>query len=146
MTEEAHRPSPISRTSVDNAADRRTSERFPLLIDSRCTIGGGRTADVWLIDISRTGCQVFNYPGPFSPGAGVIVFDRHGEGVAGNVAWVSGTKAGVKFEIVLSDENFARIQERPPSAPSATEDLDPMVDQFGRVLAPLSSRAYRRAS
>lgn len=144
MADEARPARSTSRVAAGNGADRRTSERFPLLIDSRCTIGGGRTAEVWLIDISRTGCQVFNYPGPFSPGAGVIVFDRHGKGLDGNVAWVSGTKAGVKFAVRLSDENFARMQEPAVAAYSATDDLDPMVDQFGRALAPLPSRAYRR--
>lgn len=125
--------------------ERRLGDRFALTFSTRCLTEEGQISDVWLLDLSRKGCQLFCHAGAFLPGQNVVVINHAGERHSGRVAWAAEMKAGVEFHRLICSDAFAgMLAFRPDPGPKAI-DPRPMEDQFGRKLSPLPplARAYR---
>jgi len=118
--------------------------RQSLVLDAHCTSRADRSFDVFLLDISRGGCQIFTRTGLFSLGEEVFLSRNGSELQRGKVAWAEGMKSGVCFEIFLSPDTLQQLVASPSLAPRPFV-VDKLTDQFGRALAPLPalSRARR---
>ncbi|RZJ94824.1 MAG: PilZ domain-containing protein [Novosphingobium sp.] len=133
-------------TPLDDKDDeRRLSDRFALMFNTRCRTGDGPMPEVWLLDLSRKGCQLFGRQGTFRPGQNVILLNLAGAARSGRVAWTAQMKAGVEFDQVICAELLAGMLDNPSIAECERSETEPMEDQFGRKLAPLPplGRAFR---
>ncbi|RYE63074.1 MAG: PilZ domain-containing protein [Oxalobacteraceae bacterium] len=135
----------VAARLVDKDDERRLSDRFALTVNTRCRTGDGPLPEVWLLDISRKGCQLFGRQGAFRPGQDVILLNLAGAARSGRVAWTAQMKAGVEFDQVICAEVFAGMLDNPAIAEFDRSETEPMKDQFGRKLAPLPplGRAFR---
>jgi hypothetical protein len=119
-------------------AERREVTRFPLLLNAQCINHDGREVQVWLIDISQTGCQIFTGAALLTRQDAEIVLSYGDESRSGEVAWTAGMKAGVRFDLALPPLVISQLLTAKPSAPLQMEYCrDWLVDKFGRKLAPL---------
>jgi hypothetical protein len=119
-------------------AERREGTRFPLLLNARCIRRDGREMQVWLTDISRTGCQIFACAELLKRQDTVVVLSCGDESRSGEIAWAEGPKAGVRFDLALPPFTIKHLLSARPKPVRQTEYSDDRpVDQFGRKLAPL---------
>ena len=87
--------------------------RYPVWLTASCRGSMGRMSDIILSDLSTDGCGVTLAEGLLKPGQLVVVRLQSLEGLAGNVVWVRGKKAGVKFERPLYGpvlEHIVKVQ------------------------------------
>ena len=120
------------------ADERRDGARFPLLLNAQCITVDGQELQVWLTDISHTGCQIFTCAESLKGQRAVVLVGYGDDGRAGEVAWASGMKAGVRFDLALSTLALNQLLTAKPVPPCKAElECDRPVDQFGRKLAPL---------
>ena len=120
-------------TGNSTRTDRRLEARLPLVFGVKCTLDLGQDLDVFVMNISQSGCLVFAQAGLLRSEQHITLFRAGAEMRQGQVAWTSGTKAGVRFDLGISanylDQLFAAQLPKVAS--------DPFIDQFGRALAPL---------
>jgi PilZ domain len=104
----------------------RKSIRYPVFLTASCRNSMGRRSDVILSDISEDGCGITVAEGLLKAGQLVVVRLESLEALSGQVAWVRGNRAGVKFERPLYGpvvEHLVRVQltaaspQKPASAP-----------------------------
>jgi hypothetical protein len=127
-----------------DSADRRERDRLPALVPITCVVCYDQTPNVWLIDISQTGCRLFARAGVFRDGEEVFIVRPDGERHRGEIAWVSGQNAGVQFDFVLPQLAFKRLLTASGTVDRPTRDVERLVDQFGRKVAPLEPLARPR--
>jgi hypothetical protein len=127
--------------------DRRDGTRFPLLLTAQCIKRDGKEMQVWLTDISHTGCQIFACAESLTRQESVVVVSYGDECRSGSVAWTEGMKAGVRFDLALPALTIKQLlTAKPSSSRPAERDFDRPVDQFGRKLAPLPRLGRGRRS
>ena len=126
--------------------DRRREGRQRLLTEVRCRLAPGQSPEVWLTEISVTGCQILVREGLIAQDQSVVIKPTGIEGLPGRVKWLLGEAAGIEFEQPLHAAVLAHLLTggRAPSTYKGSE----FVDQFGRRMpsrAPLapSSRTVR---
>ena len=136
---------PLQGRSGDTDFERRLGARFSLTFSTQCRLDDGTLSDVWLVDLSREGCQLFTQPGKFVHGQSVIVMNLGDAAQVGRVTWTADMKIGIEFEEAIHARVFARILAYRSPAGSDQPETEPMHDQFGRRLAPLPrlDRLYR---
>jgi hypothetical protein len=131
--------------AADSAAERRDGTRFPLLLNAQCIKPDGGEVQVWLTDISQTGCQIFTCADALTRKDAAIVLSYGDERRSGEIAWIAGMKAGVRFDLAIPPLAISHLLTARPSAPRQMKYyLDEPVDRFGRKLAPLPPLAGRR--
>lgn len=132
-------------TSKSNGeANRRVTDRLPLVLNAQCLVGYDQASAVWLIDISQQGCQLFTSAGTLEDGQDIVILRNGGGRHQGRVVWVSGMKAGVRFRDAISTERLEHLLNLPPDqSREVSSDSDRILDRFGRELAPLPIRATR---
>jgi hypothetical protein len=105
----------------------RKSIRYPVFLIASCRNSMGRRSDVILSDISEDGCGITAADGLLKAGQLVVVRLESLEALPGQVVWVRGNRAGVKFERPLYGpvvEHLVRVQltaakpQRPAPIPS----------------------------
>lgn len=120
--------------------NRRGGSRKTLLLNARCRVSLGNSAEVWLLDLSTSGCRLFGRAGLLRLGQAVMIRPEGLEAHAGTVMWVSGEQAGVHFEQTLHPAVVDHLTSaKPPSQPKAVP-LDSWVDKFGRRLPRQAAR------
>lgn len=125
--------------------ERREATRFPLLLNAQCIKRDGSEMQVWLTDISQTGCQIFTCAEALTQKNAVVVLSYGDECRSGEIAWAAGTKAGVRFDLALPPLTVKHLLSARPSPLRQTEYRnDRPVDRFGRKLAPLPPIAKGR--
>lgn len=83
----------------------RAASRLALRRASTLRTADGAPADVWLEDVSLTGCSLSGVP-PLAPGASVLVGLAGVGARAGRVIWVRDGRAGCLFDLPLSAAEF----------------------------------------
>lgn len=110
------------------------------MLDARCRVSFGNSAEVWLLDVSTTGCRVFGRAGLLRLDQTVIIRPHGLEPQSGTVVWVAGEQAGVHFEHPLHPSVVDHLTSAsPPSQPKAAP-RESLVDKFGRRLPRQSTR------
>ena len=123
-----------------------------MLLNVHCRIASGLSPEVWLTNLSPTGCQLIlragilhlsqrivitpqdttSPPGRRSSDAKVV---RPPQRLAGIVRWVFEDRAGVQFDEPLDEETVAQLlAAKPVSAVPPERARNEFVDQFGRPL------------
>lgn len=120
-----------------SVANRRERDRSPLIFRVTCVTYCDPAPDVWLTDVSLSGCRLFAREGMFRDGESIVIVRPDGERHRGEVAWVSKEKAGVRFDVVLPQAALNELVASAQMLARATNDSEPLVDNFGRKLAPL---------
>lgn len=101
-----------------------------MLMEVRCRIAPGQSPEVWLTEISVTGCQILVREGLLSQGQYVVIKPKGIEGVPGVVRWLLGEAAGVEFERPLHAAVLAHLLNgQYAQNPYPSGDF---VDRFGR--------------
>lgn len=118
-------------------ANRRERPRLPLIFRVTCVIYSDPNPDVWITDVSQSGCRLFAHAGMFREGESLVVVRPDGERHRGKVAWVSGERAGVRFDAALPHLALKQLLASSQMGDRALSELEPLIDQFGRKLAPL---------
>jgi hypothetical protein len=129
---------PEDKDGQIGAPERRAGERLPLILQAQCLVGYDRSSDVWLIDVSPSGCQLFACAGLLESGQEVVIHRNGDERHCGQVVWASGMKAGVRFDPAIPEDLLEQLltgQPNPLAEPAP--DSAKLVDRFGRELAPL---------
>jgi hypothetical protein len=80
----------------------------------------------------------------FRGGETVVIVRPDGERHRGEVAWVAGEKAGVQFDFVLPRLALKRLLSASEKGDRPAKDVEPLVDRFGRKLAPLERLVRHR--
>jgi hypothetical protein len=125
--------------------DRRVADRLPVIVNAQCFGGRDHSLDVWLVDISEKGCQLFGRADLLRSGQQVVILYDGGEAHAGRVMWAAGTKAGMQFDLALPHDKLEQLLKvRPLPSLEPVRDFDKLVDQFGRELPPLPSLVKAR--
>lgn len=115
--------------------DRRTESRRPILLNVRCRIAAGLSPEVWLTNLSDTGCQLILRAGVLMVDQHIVIEPRELEGVPGLVKWTAETRAGIAFDIPLDQAMIDCLLATKPTAASPPErGRDEFVDRFGRPL------------
>jgi hypothetical protein len=111
-------------------SERRRDERRRMLMSGRCRIAPGQSPEVWLIEISRSGCQITVREGLLARGQHVLIKTGGIAGLAGTVRWTRGEVAGIEFDEPLQ----APLLELMVCGCPDTGECEPseLVDQFGR--------------
>lgn len=104
----------------DRESDNRASGRREVGIEGRYRRGSGVPRDVWVTDISRTGCRFYDRFGNLKPGT-VISIRLAGIGpIEAVVRWLDQHVNGVEFTQPLYDAVYDHIcdnlSEKPPGA------------------------------
>ncbi|MCB2078013.1 MAG: PilZ domain-containing protein [Novosphingobium sp.] len=79
----------------------RCSERLGLVLPARCRTRSGFLDRVVITDISREGCRIESRALTLGAGDLVVVRPETLEGLCGEVRWIEGHAAGVRFETSL---------------------------------------------
>lgn len=91
----------------------RRSIRYPVFLTATCRNSMGRLSDIILSDLSEEGCGLSTSEVLLKPGQMVVIRMASLEGLSGQVVWVRGKRAGVKFERPLYGpvvEHLVRVQ------------------------------------
>ena len=113
--------------------DGRAHRRFIVDREIDCLIGD-RKEQVFLYDLSISGCMIEISQGQFHIGDSVMVKLTHFVEARGEVVWQFEQNAGVRFGEPLPDLLVERLGFRPNMA--RFEDITPR-DRFGRLLPSL---------
>ena len=97
----------------------RTAQRFEISIQGRYRTGCGVARDVPILDISETGCRMFDRFGRLL--TGTVVSLRIGPigPIIATVAWCKESVVGMHFERALYGPVFEHIRERLDARPDA---------------------------
>jgi hypothetical protein len=133
----------MSARNERDIANRRSSDRIAVVLGVECLLDPERRSDVWLIDLSASGCQLFASSGLFQASQEIVLLRATGESHRGRVAWTDGMKAGVMFDLALSNAALGSLLETPVASPSPAPVFDRLTDRFGRDLAPLPALRRR---
>jgi hypothetical protein len=126
--------------------DRRVADRLPIVVNAQC-LARNHSLDVWLIDVSHMGCQLFGRADQLQSGQQVVILYEGGEPHRGRVMWAAGTKAGMQFDLALPHEKLEQLLTLRPFPPlEPMRDFEKLVDQFGREVPPLPSLVKPRKS
>jgi len=110
--------------------DRRREGRQRMLLEVRCRIAPGQSPEVWLTEISVTGCQILVREGLLAQGQYVVIKPKGIEGVPGIVRWILGEAAGIEFERPLHEAVLTHLLDGRQAAGAYRSDE--FVDRFGR--------------
>lgn len=77
--------------------EHRGNERHPISLRGKCRTGRGLRDDVWISDISESGCCISTNGLHLSSGSPLVVRPDGLEGMISEVRWTEGLKAGVQF-------------------------------------------------
>lgn len=80
-----------------------------MLMNVRCRIAPGQSPEVWLTEISLTGCQIGVREGLLTEGRYVVIKAQGLEGLPGTVRWSLGEAAGIEFEQPLHPAVLAHL-------------------------------------
>lgn len=127
-------------------ANRRASDRIAVVLGMECLLDSERRSDVWLLDLSASGCQLFAASGLFEDSQDIVLLRAIGESYAGRVAWTHGMKAGVAFDLALSNAALGSLLQMPSAFLGPAPVFDRLTDRFGRDLAPLPTLRRRSLS
>lgn len=111
--------------------DRRRDGRQRIQMSVRCRIAPGQSPEVWLTEISVTGCQIAIREGLLTLGQPVVIKAKGLEGLPGAVRWVLNESAGIAFEQPLHPAVLDHLLDG-GSPPPTTYRPAEFVDQFGR--------------
>lgn len=127
------------------ASDRRAASRQAILLNAQCLVDPDHSSEVWLTDISNCGCQLFTHAGLLQGGKDVVILTYTGERRTGQVAWVSGMRAGLRFDLALPSVALEQLlTARPCRSLRPERGFGGLKDHFGRELAPLPDLARTR--
>jgi hypothetical protein len=115
---------------VSSLPERRRESRQRILMDVRCRIAPGQSPEVWLTEISVTGCQILIHEGLLEAGRNVVIKAKGLEGLPGTVRWVLGEAAGIAFEQPMHPAVLDHLLSG-GSQPAGYRSNE-FVDQFGR--------------
>lgn len=101
-------------------------------MDVLCRIAPGRSREVWLTEISTTGCQVRFRKGLLAERQYVVIKPQGIEGLSGAVRWVLGEMAGIQFERPIHEAVLRLLLYEPAPRPAPRDNG--FVDRFGRRL------------
>lgn len=102
-----------------------------MLMDVRCRIAPGQSPEVWLTEISVTGCQLAMREGVLTVGQYVVIKAKGLEGLPGTVRWILGEAAGIEFEQPLHPAVLSHLLRG--SAPTAYKPPEVAGQQGGRM-------------
>lgn len=120
--------------------NRRGGSRKTLLLNARCRVSLGNSAEVWLLDLSTTGCRVFGRAGLLRLGQAIMIRPEGLAAQPGTVVWVAGEQAGVHFEQHLHPSVVDHLTSAKPASQPKAAPLDSLVDKFGRRLPRQTAR------
>lgn len=97
----------------------RASPRYEISVQGRYRTGSGVPRDVPILDISETGCRMFDRFGRLP--AGKVLSLRIGPigPIVATVAWCRNQVVGVQFAIALYGPVFEHIREQVAAGPTA---------------------------
>jgi len=121
-----------------------------MLLNVHCRIASGLSPEVWLTNLSTTGCQLILRAGILHLSQRIVITPqeatkqparRSGDAppppqhLPGTVRWVFEDRAGIQFDEPLDDETVKRLlAAKPISAAPPERARNEFVDQFGRPL------------
>jgi len=123
-----------------------------MLLNVHCRIASGLSPEVWLTNLSQTGCQLILRAGILHISQRIVIMPQEtarpqarrsgDEKIApqpqrlpGTVKWTFEDRAGVQFDDPLDEETVARLlAAKPKSAVPPERARNEFVDQFGRPL------------
>lgn len=96
----------------------RSSQRYEISVQGRYRTGSGVPRDVPILDISETGCRMYDRFGRLP--AGTVISLRIGPigPIVGTVAWCTDNIVGVSFENPLYGPVFEHIREKLDAGPA----------------------------
>lgn len=117
--------------------ERRQADRQRMRMNVRCRIAPGQSPEVWLTEISITGCQIGVREGLLAAGRYVVIKAGGLEGLPGTVRWVLGEAAGIEFEQPLHPAVLDHLLSgSQPTAYKPAETAERRIDRpaqaFGR--------------
>ena len=125
--------------------DRRTTDRKKTRQEVRCLTSLGPLPEIWLYDLSLSGCQVVMQNGRLTDGQVLTIRPEGIESLAATVRWVEGDRAGIEFAFPLYPSVFDRLLKSKidPDDVRRLESHE-LTDRFGRLMAPLPSLTIAR--
>lgn len=79
----------------------RCSERLPLVLPARCRSKSGFLDRVVMVNLSPEGCRIESRALTVHTGDLVVIRPEGLEGLCGDVRWISGHAAGIRFDTPL---------------------------------------------
>lgn len=106
----------------DAPNEKRRSNREKVILAARCRKYSGAMENVIVSDVSAHGCRIYSDDMALRVGQRLTIQPAKLEGIAGEVRWVEGKRAGVSFERPLHDAVAEHLQREyaVPSNPSKT--------------------------
>lgn len=127
-------------------SERRTTNRKKIRKEVRCLTSLGPLPEVWLSDLSLSGCQVVMRNGQLTAGQILMIRPEGLESLEATVRWVITDRAGIEFAYPLHPSVFDHLLKSKIDSDDipqlASHDF---TDQFGRLLPPLPSLQISRS-
>ena len=112
--------------SDETTAGRRRDGRKSIGIVGRYRTGSGIARDVWITDLSRTGCRFFDRFGTMQPGKNLTLKIGSVGPLSATVRWWESQVNGVEFGQPLHESVYqhicANMSEHPPADMESRED------------------------
>lgn len=127
-------------------SERRVSNRRTIDQQVRCVTSAGPLPEVWLVDLSVSGCQVVMRGGTLIPGQALVVRPETLEALSATVRWVKESRAGLAFDHPLHESVFDHLVKSKvdPKMLASLGSTTP-VDRFGRPMPQLQPLSIRRS-
>jgi hypothetical protein len=122
---------------VNSSADQRGAPRARLTVDAPCSVTPGTWPQVWLTDLSLSGCRLKVPGSPFSAGHRAVVNVKRLDGLSGTVVWSHRGAVGIRFDKPLHEAVRLFLLSAPMADTTGFSNLS---DHFGRPLPPWPSR------
>ena len=115
--------------------ERRKHPRLDTIQEGDCINLVVKLPEVWLIDLTVSGCQVIIQEGHLAPGQQVVIRPENFAGLPAVVRWVHEDRAGLEFVSELSAATFDHLIQSKLNVEQceAVSSVD-FIDQFGRIL------------
>ena len=118
--------------------DRRKHPRLETNQKADCANSDGSLPEVWLVDLTISGCQVIIEKGHVAVGQHVTIRPTGFEGLPAIVRWVEDDRAGIEFASDLYPAIFNHLTEAKLSLQQfETVSSMKFTDRFGRILPEL---------
>ena len=115
--------------------DRRKHARLDTNQEVDCRNLEGKLPEVWLVDLTISGCQVIVREGQLVLGQQVVIRPDGFDGLAAIVRWMRDDRAGIEFASELDSSVFDHLIESKLNVQQseAITSLN-FTDRFGRIL------------
>lgn len=126
--------------------ERRRSKRRCTNDEVRCLTSNGPLPEVWLVDLSTSGCQVVMRNGILRLGQSLLIRPESIEALAGTVRWINKDRAGIEFAFALHPSVFDHLLKAKVDPTHVAHFKDEQFqDRFGRAMPPLKPLGIQRS-